>query len=163
MAEEGKSLEEITKLAKLATERMGKLNSDSNLPKKILSVQPFNLLRTYGNFLRHIKKACQNGIRFVSCIENSVDPDELASEKPADLDPHCFSLFLLIHVHAYNWKLFQTNCPTWLIRPQLLGNIFGLCRRGQGLIESLSSFCWFCHAHDVLVRKLKTMIYSRSS
>ena len=27
-----------------------------------------------------------------SCCENSVDPDQLASEKPADMDPH-FSLF----------------------------------------------------------------------
>ena len=26
----------------------------------------------------------------MSSFENSVDPDQLASEKPADLDPHCF-------------------------------------------------------------------------
>ena len=25
---------------------------------------------------------------------NSVNPDQLASQKPADQDPHCFSLFL---------------------------------------------------------------------
>ena len=29
-------------------------------------------------------------------FENSVDPDQLASEKPADQDPHCFPLCLLI-------------------------------------------------------------------
>ena len=27
---------------------------------------------------------------FTSSEENSVNPDQLASEKPADLDPHCF-------------------------------------------------------------------------
>ena len=26
----------------------------------------------------------------ISRVENSVDPDQLASQKPADLDPHCF-------------------------------------------------------------------------
>ena len=26
---------------------------------------------------------------YISCFENSVDPDQLASQKPADLDPHC--------------------------------------------------------------------------
>ena len=26
----------------------------------------------------------------VNSIENSVDPDQLASKKPADQDPHCF-------------------------------------------------------------------------
>ena len=25
----------------------------------------------------------------ISCSENNVDPDQLASQKPADLDPHC--------------------------------------------------------------------------
>ena len=30
------------------------------------------------------------------CFENSEDPDQLASEKPADLDPHCFPICLLI-------------------------------------------------------------------
>ena len=29
----------------------------------------------------------------ISCFENSVDPDQLASEKPADQDQHCFKLF----------------------------------------------------------------------
>ena len=28
--------------------------------------------------------------RFSACIENSVGPDQLASKKPADRDPHCF-------------------------------------------------------------------------
>ena len=27
---------------------------------------------------------------FTTRVENSVDPDQLASEKPADLDLHCF-------------------------------------------------------------------------
>ena len=27
-----------------------------------------------------------------SHFENSVDPDQLASQKPADQDPHCFQL-----------------------------------------------------------------------
>ena len=30
----------------------------------------------------------------ISNFENSVDPDQLASEKPADLDLHCFPLCL---------------------------------------------------------------------
>ena len=30
----------------------------------------------------------------LSGFENSVDPDQLASEKPADQDPHCFPLCL---------------------------------------------------------------------
>ena len=30
----------------------------------------------------------------ISCFENSVDPDQLASQKPADQDPHCFPLCL---------------------------------------------------------------------
>ena len=30
----------------------------------------------------------------ISCFENSVDPDQLASEKPADQGPHCFPLFV---------------------------------------------------------------------
>ena len=29
-------------------------------------------------------------------LENSVDPDQLASKKPADLDPHCFPCSLRI-------------------------------------------------------------------
>ena len=32
--------------------------------------------------------------RDMFCLENSVDPDQLASEKPADQDLHCFLLFV---------------------------------------------------------------------
>ena len=32
-------------------------------------------------------------ITFVYYFENSVDPDQLASQKPADQDPHCFPIF----------------------------------------------------------------------
>ena len=28
------------------------------------------------------------------CFENSVDPNQLASKKPADQDPHCFQICL---------------------------------------------------------------------
>ena len=37
-----------------------------------------------------------------SCFKNNVDPDQLASEKPADQDPHCFSICWSIHVYANN-------------------------------------------------------------
>ena len=30
----------------------------------------------------------------ISCFEYSVDPDQLASQKTADLDPHCFPVCL---------------------------------------------------------------------
>ena len=33
----------------------------------------------------------------IICLEISVDPDQLASEKPADQDPRCFQLCLKIH------------------------------------------------------------------
>ena len=36
-------------------------------------------------------------------FESSVDQDQLASKKPADQDPHCFPLCLLIHLD-YNWS-----------------------------------------------------------
>ena len=36
----------------------------------------------------------------ISSFENSVDPDQLAFQKPADQDPHCFPLCMLLH--AYN-------------------------------------------------------------
>ena len=38
----------------------------------------------------------------ISYSENSVDPDQLASKKPADLEPHFFPLCLLMH--AYDWN-----------------------------------------------------------
>ena len=30
----------------------------------------------------------------ISCFENNVDPDQLASEKPADQDLHCFPMLI---------------------------------------------------------------------
>ena len=36
------------------------------------------------------------------CYENSVDPDQLASEKPADQDPHWSQLCLDIHGDRWN-------------------------------------------------------------
>ena len=38
----------------------------------------------------------------VSHFENSVCPDQVASEKPADQDPDCFPLYMKIH--ASNWN-----------------------------------------------------------
>ena len=38
----------------------------------------------------------------IAHFENSVDPDQLASEKPADLNPHCLPLCLPIY--ANNWN-----------------------------------------------------------
>ena len=38
----------------------------------------------------------------ISCFENNVDPDQLASRKPADQDPHCFQHCL--YMHTYNWN-----------------------------------------------------------
>ena len=35
-------------------------------------------------------------ISYISCSQNSVDPDQLAFEKPADQDPHCFCFLLSI-------------------------------------------------------------------
>ena len=32
----------------------------------------------------------------ISCFENSVEQDQLASKKPPDPDPHCFPLCLLV-------------------------------------------------------------------
>ena len=37
-----------------------------------------------------------------SCFENSVDPDQLASEKQADQDPHCFPFCLSINANNCN-------------------------------------------------------------
>ena len=44
----------------------------------------------------------------IACFENSIDPDQLASKKPADLAPHCFSFCFKIHATCKNliwWKL----------------------------------------------------------
>ena len=40
------------------------------------------------------------------CIENSEDPDQLASVKPSDQDPHCFSLCK----YVLNCWILQVNC-----------------------------------------------------
>ena len=40
---------------------------------------------------RNSRFDCINtNIAFTNRVKNSVDPDQLASEKPADLDAHCF-------------------------------------------------------------------------
>ena len=36
----------------------------------------------------------------LSCLENSVNPDQLASEKPANPDAHCFPFKLCIPVRT---------------------------------------------------------------
>ena len=41
----------------------------------------FHLTNLQDSYNQHVNK---------SRMENSVDPDQLASEKPADLDLHCF-------------------------------------------------------------------------
>ena len=38
----------------------------------------------------------------ISSFVNSVDPDQLASEKPAVKDQHCFLLFFEKHDHKLN-------------------------------------------------------------
>ena len=48
-------------------------------------------------------------MQLLICFGSSVDPDQLASEKPADQDPHTFWLYstcILYNVHANinNWK-----------------------------------------------------------
>ena len=40
-------------------------------------------------------------------FENNVDPEQLASNKPPDHDPHRFPLILKIH--AYNWNVVQPD------------------------------------------------------
>ena len=34
----------------------------------------------------------------ISCFENSADPDQLASKKPTDQEPHCFPLYPCIYL-----------------------------------------------------------------
>ena len=43
----------------------------------------------------NIKKGFNFFIIVPYCVEISIDPDQLASEKPADQDPLCFPLCLL--------------------------------------------------------------------
>ena len=38
----------------------------------------------------------------IICLENSIDPDQLASQKPADLGLRCFQLCLKIHTSVWN-------------------------------------------------------------
>ena len=52
-------------------------------------------------------------LAFTSQLENSVDPDQLASEKPADLDLHCFQnrimdtcRFSMVEVNIWCFSLF---------------------------------------------------------
>ena len=52
----------------------------------------------------------------ISHFENRVDPDQLASQKPAELEPHCFH-YILINIYMYflilNWNplsLLDKNC-----------------------------------------------------
>ena len=44
----------------------------------------------------------------ISSFENSVNLDQLASQKPADHDPHCFQLYLRIYAYKeigkVDWK-----------------------------------------------------------
>ena len=49
-----------------------------------------------------------NYYELTSCIENSVDPDQLASsEKPADQDPHCLQELIYIW---FNTVFERINC-----------------------------------------------------
>ena len=52
------------------------------------------------------KEFFKDGLIKPECIlfwfDNSVDPDQLASQKPADHDPHCFPLCLLMHPNNLN-------------------------------------------------------------
>ena len=40
----------------------------------------------------------------MSCFENEVDSNQLASEKPADQGPNCFPPCLEVHEYANNWN-----------------------------------------------------------
>ena len=44
-------------------------------------------------------------------FKNSVDPDQQASEKPADQDPHCFPFCL--QIHANNWNFASHFDKVW--------------------------------------------------
>ena len=50
----------------------------------------------------------------ISNFENSVDPDQLASEKPADQDPHCFPCSHRIHCDKHTTELIQNLNWMWL-------------------------------------------------
>ena len=60
-------------------------------------------------------------IQDISCFENTVDPDQPASEKPADLDPQCFhcvgkyintTSYCLTGILQVNWVKFEENYST---------------------------------------------------
>ena len=59
-------------------------------------------MKNYSWRKKHYSKYAQHTLIFsklhpdLSHFENSVDPDQLASQKPADQDPHCFSICMLI-------------------------------------------------------------------
>ena len=57
--------------------------------------------------LTRMKRIKTNKYGFTDRIENSVDPDQLASQKPADQEPRCFSLVLKMHVVRAGF--FQVN------------------------------------------------------
>ena len=50
----------------------------------------FYVLHSSPIFIMLICRTFSNKHAFISSVEKSVDPDQLASEKPADLDLHCF-------------------------------------------------------------------------
>ena len=52
-------------------------------------------------FVNALKMPCYT--QGISYFENSVDPDQLASEKPADQVPHYFLLCLELYI-ANNWN-----------------------------------------------------------
>ena len=61
--------------------------------KGILAFGPFN---GPSSFWARIIPA-HNMLNLDMSFENCVNPDQLASEKPADQDQHCFPLCMLIH------------------------------------------------------------------
>ena len=56
----------------------------------------------YRERLKKFRLTLTMGIQDKSDFENSVDPDQLASKKPADQDQHCFQLCLYIHAKYRN-------------------------------------------------------------
>ena len=58
------------------------------------------LIRGFGMYKNHLTLTVPS-INII-CLENSVDPDQLASEMPADQDPRCLPLCLKIHTSIWN-------------------------------------------------------------
>ena len=51
----------------------------------------------------------------ISCFQNSVDLDQLASEKPADQGPHCFPVLIYLYILEtgilqVNWMIIGEEC-----------------------------------------------------